>query len=241
MEDWTGHAREDAARRVEEGSAPEAARDAAWRALGSPNVLADTAARELARGSWLGRHLWLGGLALPVLVWIVMAAAALVAPPPMIGLLIHHDPLRADPAILFAALVYWQHAFNWIPWLLSMAWLARIAVRMPGGWKLFWVTAVVLALCSTSIQMTVIPPVISHGHASQGIYLFPTGVLGVILNALGKALGYGPVVAIAKNPVLWQAALAGAWIQTAITLIGATTFYRTATSTRTAVSAAPAG
>jgi hypothetical protein len=89
--------------------------------------------------------------------------------------------------------------------------------------------------------MTVIPPVISHGQVSRGIYFFPTGVLGVILNALGKTLGKGGVVAIARNPVLWQAALAGAWVQTAITLIAAITFYRQASSARPAASPAPAG
>jgi hypothetical protein len=222
MQDWTGHVREDAVRREEEGSAPEAARDAAWRALGSPDMLAATAARELVRSSWLGRHPWLGGLALPALGWIAVVAVVLCAPAPLISLLVDHDPLHADPSTLSATMVSWQQAFNWLPWLLSMAWLARIAARMPGGWKLFWVTAIVLALCSPSVHMTVIPRL--HGPGSGKILFFwPTGLLGMIASAL-RVFGFEPTA------IRSWARLAGpeqtiAWIQTAIMALGALAFY----------------
>ena len=43
----------------------ELAQEAAWKALGRPEILARKAGSELAQASWLGRHPWLAGLVLP--------------------------------------------------------------------------------------------------------------------------------------------------------------------------------
>jgi hypothetical protein len=237
MKEWTDHARDDAARRVEEGAAPEVARDAAWKALGSPDVLAAASGRELARASWEGRHPWLAGLVLPAFAWFALAMATLFLPVWIAWQFFEIEALeRSHPAALLAALRCWQAVINWLPWLLSMAWLARIAVRMPGGWKHFWITAVVLTLFSTSFWMTIEPPL--HGPNSGTLMVYASGILGVIFNAFFHLIGYGPVLGPWS---VWARNTTPCWIQTAIMLFGAISFYRKATATRTTASAAPAG
>jgi hypothetical protein len=227
IQEWTEHVRDDAAHRVERGADPGAARDAAWHALGSPDVLAVSAGRQIAGASWMGRHPWLAGLALPVLAWLAVVAAVLFTP----ALILHVlpqvvDVARMNPARFLPVLGCWQQAFNWLPWLVSAVWLAWLAVRMPGGWKLFWITAIVLTLFSTSLWMTIMPP--SRGPHSGAIYFFPTGPFGMIANFLFRVLGYGAMIGprVAHPPYLWT------WIQTAILLFGAAAFHFKATRTR---------
>jgi len=230
MQDWVEHARDDAAQRVEKGADPEAAQQAAWRALGAHEVLAVSAARELARASWLGRHPWLGGLALPVIAWIALVVASVAIPWWVVVSIYGPPPLRETRLLdfLFACHLL---AWNWLPWLCSMAWLARLSARMPGGWKLFWITTIVLTLCSTFPGRFM-----TSGPWGPPVPLpFPSGILGLMAIAIAHVLG-SPIAA------LWESHIhLGPWIQTAIMLFGAITFHRKATTTRTAASAAPAG
>jgi hypothetical protein len=62
-----------------------------------------------------------------------------------------------------------------------MAWLARIAVRMPGGWKLYWITAIVLTAFAPSIWTVVHWP--QHGPQNGSVMFYVVGVLGVFIKA----------------------------------------------------------
>jgi len=224
LEEWTEHVREDAARRVKKGEAADAAQAAAWQALGSPDALAVKAGRELASASWLGRHPWLGGLVLPGLAWLALIAAISLLPAWLISKFWDIEMLeRTHPAVLHAALRCWQAIFNWLPWLAGLAWLARIAVRMPGGWKLYWVTSIALTIFAPSIWMVIRMP--EHGPGSGGIYFLTIGILGIIANAISHALGFG-----------WAVGPWGVWfrqttanpeplIQTMVLALGALVFY----------------
>ena len=97
-------------------------------------------------------------MVLPALGWMV-AIVVVLGVPALIGYLVTGGDF-ADPAKCQPALVCWKQAVNWVPWALSMAWLGRIAARMPGGWKLYWITAAVLTLSSTpAAKMEIYPPV----------------------------------------------------------------------------------
>ncbi len=179
LQEWADHVRDDVAHRVESGVDPVVAGTAAWRALGTPGDLATHAAGELAAGSWLGRHPWVAGLAMPVLVWL-LTVATLFFGGAWLGSLItdpdaHHVKL--------AMLEWWPQVFNWLPWLLSMSWLAWMAGRMPGGWKLFWVTTVVLTFCSTAIHMDSINPPL-NGPESGSISMTTAGPGGLLLHGM---------------------------------------------------------
>ena len=229
VQEWTDHVREDVAQRVEKGAAPEAAQDAAWKALGIPDVLAAKAGSELARASWSGRHPWLAGLALPALAWFTLVIAALL----LTGIAFQFWKIgtlqRNHPAALLAGLRCWQAVFNWLPWLLSMAWLARIAVRMPGGWKLFWITAVVLTLCSTSLWMRIDPPL--HGPNSGSLMIHASGILGLIVDALLRLMGFGSKLGPGLGPWLsWPRNMTPSLIQAAIMALGLLAFHFKATA-----------
>jgi hypothetical protein len=121
---------------------------------------------------------------------------------------------------LFAVLVYWQAVFNWLPWFLSVAWLGRIAARMPGGWKLFWVTAVVLTLCSTSLHMAVTPPL--HGPGSGMLMINTSGILGMVAMAIVHVLGLDAVFG-SWNQVM-NVTQVVSWIQTGLMILGVMAF-----------------
>ena len=215
IEEWTAHVHDDTAERVERGAEPIAADEAAWRALGTADTLARAAAREWARGSWLGRHPWLGGLVLPFFIWIASVALVVAL---CYGALAPSFRMHADSGTLYAALKTWQHAFNWLPWLLCMAWLAWIAARMQGGWKFFWITTATLTLFSSSFCVVLNPPL--HGQGTGSIYVVAGGILGIVVSAVENLCGghaFGP----------WPppfSASPSAWIQTAVLLLGATAF-----------------
>ena len=226
LQEWTDHVREDMAQRLEEGSAPEAARDAAWQALGIPNVLAARAGRELARASWMGRHPWLAGLTLPAFACFALMIATLFLPAWIASQFWDIEALeRTRPASLLTGLMCWQAIINWLPWLLSMAWLAWIAVRMPGGWKHFWITAVVLTICSTSVWMSIRPPL--HGPHSGSLTVYGSGILGLIANASAHLMGYGPKVGQWSS---WARDTAPSLIRQAIMALGVFAFYSRTTA-----------
>jgi hypothetical protein len=225
MHDWQEHVEEDTAQRVENGAGPDAAREVAWQALGSSNVLAAKAASELASGSWLGRHPWMGGLVLPLAGWVILICATFLFFGGMMELLGGFDALDTNAhAVPFRAMmVCWLVTINWLPWLAAMTWLARIAVRMPGGWKLYWITAIALTAFAPSIWAWVHWP--QHGPHSGSFSFQLIGLPGLVSKVVFQMLGYG--------------AMTGSWgewfrgvcqhpmplIQTATMALGAVAFY----------------
>jgi hypothetical protein len=224
LQDWREHVDEDTAWRVEKGEGTDAAREAAWQALGSPNVLAAKAGCELASGSWLGRHPWLGGLVLPLVAWMALICATCALPVWIMSLLGDMEALEKTHAASFhLALACWQVIFNWVPWLAAMAWLARIAVRMPGGWKLYWITAIVLTIFAPSIWMVVHLP--DHGPRSGSLNFIAIGFLGLIAKAALDLFGYGAAIGTWSGWLRGLVAYPGPLIQTSIMALGTVAFY----------------
>jgi hypothetical protein len=125
--------------------------------------------------------------------------------------------------------------FNWLPWLLSTAWLARIAIHMPGGWKLFWITFAVVTVCSTSTWLTIIP--LSRAPGWQHIDISVAGIFGLFVSALIWAGVGNPD----RSPWAPPMAQTVAWIQTAVLMLGALAFHFKATATSKATGAALPG
>jgi hypothetical protein len=214
LHEWGDHVQDDIAHRVESGVDPAEAEAAARHALGTPADLATHAARELAAGLWLGRHPWVAGLAIPVLVWLLTVAALLFGGLWLCGLLAEPDARHVSLTMVEG----WQRIFNWLPWLLSMSWLAWMAGRMPGGWKLFWVTTVVLTLCSTAIHLHVKPPL--NGPGSGSVEMDASGPGGFLFDGTVRLLG-GPG-ARGPEPMQWLGPLhwSMAWFQSALLFVG---------------------
>jgi hypothetical protein len=191
MNDWQEHVDEDTAQRVEKGAEPHVAREAAWQALGSPNVLAVKAGCELANGSWLGRHPWVGGAVFPLMGWVALICATCALFFWIMPVFGGFEALGKEgpPTAAHIVLVSWQRTMNWVPWLAAMAWLARIALRMPGGWKLYWITSIVLTAFAPSIWIVVHWP--QHGPQNGSVMFHVVGVLGVFIKAAVALFGDG--------------------------------------------------
>ncbi len=209
LQEWADHVRDDVAHRVESGVDPLIAETAALRALGTPGDLATHASRELASGSWLGRHPWVAGLVIPVLVWLLTIATqvfvAVVTSVPFADSGTQHVNIEM--------LHGWSRVFNCLPWLLSISWLARIAWHMPGGWKLFAISTVVLTLCSTALSVQIDPPL--NGPGSGSCSIITSGPGGLLLGGTLR-LFLGPVA----GP--WSGILSGgaAWFLSALIVVG---------------------
>jgi hypothetical protein len=209
LRDWTEHVREDIARRVEEGTESGVAEKAAWLALGAPDVLALHATHELSKGSWLGRHPWLAGVALPILGWMGLSGVLLFFCAWLLGVGAESPVQSVNPAVV----EWWPRIFNGLPWGLSIVWLAWVARRMPGGWRLLGMTTGVLALCSTALHMSIQAPVSGPGSGQLMVGVQgPGGLLVAVLARLLGGSGFGT----------WSDSVSGpfAWAQSAVLLIG---------------------
>jgi len=210
LQDWSEHVRETAAQRMADGADSETANQAAWHALGAPQVLAAQAAREMAQGSWLGRHPWLAGLCLPLAGWLLVMTIALFTAGPLLA------PSGAAPRP--AALATLEMAVDWVPWLLASVWLAWLIRRMPGGWKLYWISAIVLTLLSTSMICHLEPP--GQGPNTGVFILTLDGLPGAIVNQIGN-LFHLRERALAAGRTLYPApSTAVPWIQIALSTVG---------------------
>jgi hypothetical protein len=84
---------------------------------------------------------------------------------------------------------------------------------MPGGWKLFWITAVALTLCSTAFQMNIKPPL--NGPGSGALNVAVSGPGGLLLGGIARLLA-GEAV----GP--WSGILSGVtqWVQSLLLVAG---------------------
>ena len=179
IEEWTEHVREEVAHRIAQGVSADAAEKEAWLVLGDSPTLAAHAARELNSSTWSGRHPWLAGLALPASVVAGLFIALL-----LYGFYLSATIFDAAGHLTnWSALVCWQYAFNGLPLLLAGLWLAWLAARMPGGWKLFWISAITLTLCTTTWWMSLTPPL--HGPGSGCLTIKAHGLLGALVGLAG--------------------------------------------------------
>lgn len=209
LQDWADHLRDDVMRRIECGEDPALAETAALRALGTPRVLAAHAASELKAGLWIGRHPWVAGLAIPVLVWLLTCATVFCCAAWFSGLFSYADTKNVNVEVLQG----WKLVFNWLPWVLSMAWLARMTCGMPGGWKLFSITTVVLTLCSTMWRMDIHPSL--EGPGSGSCEITTSGPGGLVFMGTAR-LFLGP-----EEEPAWSSILSGgtAWFLSALLVV----------------------
>lgn len=206
-QEWIDHVREDAERRVEVGGDRFSAERAAWSALGTLDDLALCAAREFAKGSWFGRHPWIAGFGLPLTVCVILSAALFWGSAWCVGVFSEHSRQLVN----MRAVEWCPRVFHWLPWLLSIAWLVWMVRRMPGGWRLFEITIVALALCSTAFHMTIHPPL--YGPVRGSLLVELSGPCRLLCQALLQLLE-GP--SAGPSGSLFSGAIA--WVQSALLL-----------------------
>ena len=155
LEEWNDHLQSEVEKLVAGGQDRESSYQDACKALGEPESLVDSAAKQLAMESWQGRNPVLSSGILSVVVFLLGIFAMVTG-----GSLLKVNLEYLSPEMLKNLVTL----IGTLPWLLCLGWLAYHARKMPLGWKGLWFvtafTAIIPSLLgftcdSTSRSMTV--------------------------------------------------------------------------------------
>jgi len=129
LEEWNDHLQSEVEKLVAGGQDRESSYQDACKALGEPESLVDSAAKQLAMESWQGRNPVLSSGILSVVVFI-LGIFAMVAGGTLLKA--NFDYLSTDMLKHLVTLI------GTLPWLLCLGWLAYHTRKMPLGWKGIW-------------------------------------------------------------------------------------------------------
>ena len=137
LEEWDDHLQSEVEKLVAVGQDRESSYQDACKALGEPESLVASAAKQLAMESWQGRNPVLSSGILSVVVFL-LGVFAMVAG----GTL-----LQTNFEYLSSEMLNYLVTFiGTLPWLLCLGWLAYHARKMPLGWKGLWFVATFTAI-----------------------------------------------------------------------------------------------
>ena len=137
LEEWNDHLQSEVEKLVAGGQDRESSYQAACKALGEPESLVDSAAKQLAMASWQGRNPVLSSGILSMLVFL-LGIFAMVAGGSLLKA--YFDYLSPEMIKHLVTLI------DTLPWLLCLGWLAYHARKMPLGWKGLWFVATFTAI-----------------------------------------------------------------------------------------------
>ncbi|MDC0548054.1 hypothetical protein OAO16_03750, partial [Opitutales bacterium] len=129
LEEWNDHLESEVEKLVAGGQDRESSYQDACKALGEPESLVDSAAKQLAMESWQGRNPVLSSGILSVVVFI-LGILVMVAGGSLLKA--YFDYLSPEMIKHLVTLI------DTLPWLLCLSWLAYHARKMPLGWKGLW-------------------------------------------------------------------------------------------------------
>ncbi|MGI9239972.1 MAG: hypothetical protein ACR2RV_04180 [Verrucomicrobiales bacterium] len=123
----------------------------ACKALGEPEVLADRAAKQLARATWRGRHPFVSSSMIGLLMVFVSLLGMNLGGTVLIETKVWEHLRPAAVQDLVACI-------GSLPWVLGLAWLAWQARKLPAGWRGFWITAAFAGLILNLPKFYFYPP-----------------------------------------------------------------------------------
>ena len=145
LEEWNDHLESEVEKLVAGGQDRESSYQNACKALGEPESLVDSAAKQLAMESWQGRNPVLSSGILSVVVFLlgilVMAGGGSL-------LKAYFDYLSPEMIKYLVTLI------DTLPWLLCLGWLAYHARKMPLGWKGLWFVTAFTAIIPSFLGFT---------------------------------------------------------------------------------------
>tara|TARA_B110000003_G_scaffold222727_1_gene222943 strand:+ start:1402 stop:2064 length:663 start_codon:yes stop_codon:yes gene_type:complete len=145
LEEWNDHLESEVEKLVAGGQDRESSYQDACKALGEPESLVDSAAKQLAMESWQGRNPVLSSGILSVVVFL-LGIFAMVAG----GFLLKANFDYLSPEMLKHLITL----IDTLPWLLCLGWLAYHARKMPLGWKGLWFVAAFTAILPSFLGFT---------------------------------------------------------------------------------------
>jgi len=145
LEEWNDHLESEVEKLVAGGQDRESSYQDACKALGEPESLVDSAAKQLAMESWQGRNPVLSSGILSVVVFLLGIFA-------MVG---GGSLLKANFDYLSPEIIkYLVTLIDTLPWLLCLGWLAYHARKMPLGWKGLWFVTAFTAIIPSFLGFT---------------------------------------------------------------------------------------
>ena len=137
LEEWNDHLQSEVEKLVAGGQDRESSYQDACKALGEPESLVDSAAKQLAMESWQGRNPVLSSGILSIVVFL-LGIFAMVAGGTLLKT--NFDYLSSEMLKHLVTLI------GTLPWLLCLGWLAYHTRKMPLGWKGLWFVATFTAI-----------------------------------------------------------------------------------------------
>ena len=166
LEEWNDHLHSEVEKLVDGGQDRESSYQDACKALGEPESLVDSAAKQLAMESWQGRNPVLSSGILSVVVFLIGIFAMYAGP---LLLLLSWKNLSAE--IIQSLITF----INTLPWIVGLCWLAYHSRKMPLGWKGLWFVTAFTAIVPGFLGACFFePPVNGPGTGRLGF----TAVLG---------------------------------------------------------------
>jgi len=191
LEEWNDHLQSEVEKLVAGGQDPESSYQDACKALGEPESLVDSAAKQLAMESWQGRNPVLSSGILSVVIFL-LGIFAMVAG----GTLLKANFEYPSPEMLKHLVTL----IDTLPWLLSLGWLAYHTRKMPLGWKGLWFVSTFTAIIpsflgfacdSASENVSVFMAVPRAGFISKFIITFGLTLFFWWFQTRGKKLDDG--------------------------------------------------
>jgi len=145
LEEWNDHLESEVEKLVAGGQDRESSYQDACKALGEPESLVDSAAKQLAMESWQGRNPVLSSGILSVVLFL-LGIFAMVAGGSLLKA--YFDYLSPEMIKHLVTLI------DTLPWLLCLGWLAYHARKMPLGWKGLWFVTVFTAIIPSFLGFT---------------------------------------------------------------------------------------
>lgn len=173
LEEWNDHLQSEVEKCVAGGQDPESSYQDACKALGEPESLVASAAKQLAMESWEGRNPVLSSGILSVVIFL-LGIFAMVAG----GTLLKANFEYPYPEYLVTLI-------DTLPWLLALAWLAYHTRKMPLGWKGLWFVTTFTAIIPSFLGFA------CYSH-SEHVYVFMdvprTGFISKFIITFGLTL-----------------------------------------------------
>jgi len=145
LEEWNDHLESEVEKLVAGGQDRESSYQDACKALGEPESLVDSAAKQLAMESWQGRNPVLSSGILSMVVFL-LGIFAMVAGGSLLKA--YFDYLSPEMIKHLVTLI------DTLPWLLCLGWLAYHARKMPLGWKGLWFVTAFTAIIPSFLGFT---------------------------------------------------------------------------------------
>ena len=145
LEEWNDHLQSEVEKLVAGGQDRESSYQDACKALGEPESLVNSAAKQLTMESWQGRNPVLSSGILSVVVFL-LGILVMVAGGSL---------LKANFDYLSPEMIkYLVTLIDTLPWLLCLGWLAYHARKMPLGWKGLWFVTAFTAIIPSFLGFT---------------------------------------------------------------------------------------